>query len=67
MEEIKDKKGKLICKGDPTTGTIESVYKGFRSSTNLPVGGSFTIEKEDTLTIITRTTAERFDVKRYES
>ena len=67
FEEIKDINGKLICKGDPSTGAIESISSGMMNRTHLYVGQNFEIEKNGAFTIITRKSSEEFEIKRYTS
>lgn len=54
MEDIRDCKGRLVCKVEPNDGFIESAYKRQITQTRLPIGGDFTIERDGIRTIITR-------------
>lgn len=63
MEEIRDCKGRLACKGNAETGAIVCMYKGYKTSTNLGVGDKFTIEREGIETVITRISPLAFAVE----
>jgi len=62
MQDIKDCKGRLACKADAATGAVEQAYKGCKTSTQLPVGGSLTIERDAIVTVITRISPTNFQV-----
>ena len=53
MEEIRDCKNRLVCKGDARTGLIQSFYKGQRMETRLALGQQLEIERQPTRTTIT--------------
>ena len=63
MDEIRDCLGRLACKGDAVTGEIETLYKGCRTRLRLPVGERFTVERERTVTHITRLASRAFRVE----
>lgn len=50
MEEIRDCKNRLVCKGDARTGLIQSFYKGQRMETRLALGQQLEIERQPTRT-----------------
>ena len=52
MEEIRDCKGRLACKGNAATGFVEAMYKGQKTRTTLSIGERFTIEREGVVTEI---------------
>ena len=54
--------GRLACKGNPETGLVECLYKGNKTSATLAVGESFTVERQDVVTVITRIAAHDFKV-----
>ncbi len=58
-----DSLGRLACTGDPETGLVECWYKKHKTSTVLQIGESFTVEREGTVTIITRASAYKFTVE----
>ena len=62
MEAYRDCKGRIACMGDPTTGAVESAYKGCKTSTLLAIGESFTIERDVVVTGVTRVSASDFMV-----
>ncbi len=63
MDVIRDCKNRIACKGNAQTGDIETVYKGHKTRTRLPVGGVFTIERDDVITKITRISTTAFKVE----
>jgi len=63
MEEIRDCNGRIACKGNATTGLVEVAYKRCRNSTHLPVGGTFTIEREGTVTMVSRISTNAFHIE----
>ncbi len=63
MEDIRDFKGRLACKGDAGTGLIESVFKGCRTRTRLPFGEVFTVERDGIVTDVTRLNDHAFHVE----
>lgn len=65
MEDIRDCKGRIACKGNTTTGMVTAIYKGCRTSTLLSIGEIFEIERDSILTIVTRTNANAFSVESY--
>lgn len=54
--------GRLACKGNLETGLVECLYKGNKTSAILAIGESFTVERQDIVTIITRVAAHDFKV-----
>lgn len=66
METIRDCKNRVACKGDAATGLVESLYKGFETSTQLTVGAAFTIKRDSVITKVTRISATAFQVESYE-
>ena len=63
MKAYRDCKGRIACMGDPTTGAVESAYKGCKTSTQLSIGDSFTIERDAVVTVITRVSTSDFQVE----
>jgi hypothetical protein len=66
MQDIKDCKGRLTCRGDALTGLVESLYKGQLTSTILSPGEVFTIERQGVITEVLRTGYNTFSVRSYE-
>lgn len=66
MQNIKDCKGRLTCRGDALTGLVESLYKGQLTSTILSPGEVFTIERQGVITEVLRTGYNTFSVRSYE-
>ena len=63
MEEIRDCKGRLACKGNAATGFVEAIYKGQKTRTTLPVGETFTIEREGVVTKVIRISTTAFKIE----
>ena len=63
MEDIHDCKDRLICKGNPYTGLVESIYKWHKTSTYLSVGEKFRIERQGVVTTVTRASGSAFEVE----
>lgn len=66
MQDIKDCKGRLTCRGDALTGLVESLYKSQLTSTILSPGEVFTIERQGVITEVLRTGYNTFSVRSYE-
>lgn len=60
MVEVRDGKKRIACKYDAETGLIEALYKGYKASTRLAVGESFRVERDTTVTVVTRDTVTTF-------
>lgn len=65
MEEIRDCKGRLACKGNAATGFVEAIYKGQKTRTTLPVGETFTIEREGVVIKVIRISTTAFKIESY--
>ena len=65
MQDIRDCKDHLTCRGDAKTGRIEAVYRGCLTRTWLPPGAMLEIERGGVITKITRTKALAFLVDSY--
>ncbi len=65
MIQFYDCKNRLVCKGDPVSGFVESIYKGHKTSTFLEPGEVFVIERQGVVTNISRTTDKKFVVESY--
>lgn len=63
MKEIRDCKGRLTCKGDASTGYIESMYRGQKTQMILAVGAHLIIERDGIITVITRISITAFKVE----
>lgn len=66
MEDIRDCSGHLMCRGDARTGFVSSLYKGHRTTAHLAVGETFTVERNDIKTEITRIDDSTFKVKSFQ-
>ena len=60
MDVIRDLRGRVVCKGDPTIGMIETRYCKFVVRTVLGKGESISIEREGVITKILRKDDSRF-------
>ena len=65
MEEIRDCLGRLACCGNAATGYVSSLYKGHRTTAYLSIGETFTVERDNTITVVTRITTSAFKVRSY--
>ncbi len=59
---FRDCLGRLACKGDPVTGLVECVYKGNKTSTVLATGETFTVERQNVVTTVTKIAEHEFSV-----
>ena len=55
MDVIRDARGRVVCKGDPIVGVIETRYCKFAVKTVIGKGESISIEREGVITKIIRT------------
>ena len=60
-----DIRKRCVCYADASTGVIEHKYKHEKTSTCIPIGGTYRIERDDTVTILTRIDHEEFKVESY--
>lgn len=65
MGEIRNCLGRLACCGNAATGYASSLYKGHRTTAYLSIGEAFTVEKDNTRTIVTQITTSAFKVHSY--
>ena len=65
METFLDCKNRIACMGDAATGLVESLYKGCKTRTELPIGAVFTVERDHVITKITRISTTAFHVESY--
>lgn len=62
MEPIRDCKDHIVCYADAATGMLESRYKKQMTRTCVPIGGVFTIVRDETETNIIRMSDREFSV-----
>ena len=62
MIPLYDCLGRIACKGNPDTGLVECIYKGNKTSAVLEIGESFTVERQNIVTVITRTGINQFEI-----
>ena len=65
MEEIRDARNRLVCKGDASSGMIIIKHKEIVHRAYLALGQEHTIERGDTLTIIKRESSDGFKVRKF--
>lgn len=65
METFRDCKNRIACMGDAATGLVESLYKGCKTRTLLPIGAAFTVERDEVITKVTRISTTAFQVESY--
>lgn len=66
MEEIRDCRGRLVCRVDASTGIVEMRYKGLWTKIRLAPGSVITIEREGVVTTVTRTHQPPFSVESHD-
>ena len=59
LQRINDCKGRCACFVDPMTGLVKHEYKKVKTSSRIPVGGEYTIERDDTVTVLKRINTEK--------
>ena len=64
MHQYSDIEGRCACFADAATGIVEHKYKGVQTKTRIPVGGDYSIERENTVTILKRVNDKEFAVTR---
>ena len=65
MQEIRDCRGRLACIAEPKTGYVETIYKGQKAGTYLPIGATFLIERDGIRTTVSRNTKTSFKTESY--
>ena len=65
IEEIRDARDRLVCKGDASSGMIIVKQKETVHRTLLAVGQEYIIERGDALTVIKRESIDGFKVRNY--
>ncbi len=55
MKEIRDKRDRIACKGDPQTGRLDCLYEKYCVVLTLLPGQTATIQRDDCITFVTRT------------
>lgn len=58
-----DRKNRCACFADPETGLIEHSYRGVKTKTQIPIGGEYSIERDETITTLRRTQNDYFEVE----
>lgn len=63
--DVRDIENHRVCFINTKTGEISTKYKGFSSKFTLPVGGTYSIIRNRTETIINRITVLDYDIKSF--
>lgn len=58
MKEIRDKRNRVACKGDPTTGRLDCLYSEYAVTIPVIVGQTVVIQRDDCITFVTRTATD---------
>lgn len=66
LKKITDCKSRCVCYADAATGLIEHEWKRVRTTTRIPIGEEYRIERDGTVTILRRISTEEFEVTSYE-
>ena len=61
-QTIRDEKGRVACVADPLTGIIEIKYNKIFVQTVLEIGKSLTIERDGSVTTLTRLSVGDFHI-----
>lgn len=62
MKTIRDRLGRIVCKADPATGTVETKYCKQTVRFILGIGESITVEREGIVTTIIRSSTTDFRI-----
>ena len=62
MKTIRDRLGRIVCKADPATGTVETKYCKQTVRFILGIGESMTVEREGIVTTIIRSSTTDFRI-----
>lgn len=64
MEPYYDARNRICCYADVLTGVIEHEYKHVKTKVCLPIGGEYSLERDNTVTIFRRTEKSEFEIER---
>ena len=65
MKAYTDCRKRCVCYADAETGLIKHEYKREKTSTRIPIGGTYRIERDDTVTIMTRVSCQEFKIESF--
>ncbi len=65
MKQYRDMIGRCVCCADAATGIVEREYKKSKTRTRLPIGGEYTVERDNIITTLTRIDTCDFQVNSY--
>lgn len=65
LRRVDDCNGSFACMADAETGMIEHKNRGARTTTCIPIGGEYTIEKDGTVTKLRRISIGKFEITSY--
>ncbi len=55
MQEIRDRRKRIACIGDTKTGRLDCIYSGYCVMIPLAIGQTAAIQRDDCVTLVTRT------------
>ena len=62
LKRYNDCRERCACFADAATGEVAHEYKHVKTTTRIPIGGTYRIERDDTVTILTRVSEQEFSV-----
>jgi hypothetical protein len=65
MKAYKDCRERCVCYADAETGLIKHEYRHEKTSTHIPIGGTYRIERDSIVTILTRVNRQEFRKESY--
>lgn len=65
MRKVNDCRCRCVCMVDDKTGYIEQKYKNQKTTFTLPVGSDYTVERDNIITILHRSSDGRFEIISY--
>lgn len=65
MKQYRDNLGRCVCYADAFTGVVEHEYKKVKTTTTVPIGGEYSVERDGIITILKRVDTIEFHVISY--
>ena len=65
LQRVDDCKGRWVCSADPETGLVELKYKQVAASCIIPIGEEYKIQRDDTVTVLTRISPDEIRSESY--
>lgn len=66
LHKFEDYKGRCVCFADPETGLVEQKIKNVTTRCRLQIGEKYTVRRDGTVTVLTRTGPGEIRSKSYE-